>query len=86
MENYIHIFKSPLKTLLDRKAIFNLLAREFRETGSYSIEMDDQQFLLRVTASRQMGNELQDRLLAQGHNVAFVDVKRVDAAVPTKTA
>ncbi|MGO1868240.1 MAG: hypothetical protein ACTJFN_13200 [Sphingobacterium sp.] len=87
MENYTLIFKSPLKMLLDRRTIFELLARKFPEVGPCSIEMDDKQFFLNVPAPRRMENEIQRLLLDHGYNVAFVRAKAFSRnEAPNRTA
>ncbi|MGJ1205060.1 hypothetical protein [Sphingobacterium lactis] len=87
MENYMLTFKAPLKALLQRQQVYELLTRQFPQIGPLSIDMDDKQFVLNVQAPARMEHEIQSALLDAGHRVAYVGAKLIPLVLEkTRTA
>ena len=83
MENYHFIYKTSLKTLLDRSEVFSVLRKTFPQIQSISIDLDDKQFYLNIETADRIENSIQQRMLEIGHRVAFVSMQRNSEPRPT---
>ncbi|TDS16100.1 hypothetical protein [Sphingobacterium paludis] len=72
MKKYVLIFKTSIRTILDRSHLIGKLYQVSKEVKFATIDLDDEDFILRVESTKRNEDFISRFLLLEGHSVIFL--------------
>lgn len=72
MKKYVLIFKTSIQTILERSHLIAKLYNVSKEVKFATIDLDDEDFILRVESTQRNEDFISRFLHLEGHQVAFL--------------
>ncbi|MFD2968298.1 hypothetical protein [Sphingobacterium bambusae] len=72
MKKYVLIFKTSIRTILERSHLIAKLYNVSKEVKFATIDLDDEDFILRVESTQRNEDFISRFLHLEGHQVAFL--------------
>jgi hypothetical protein len=72
MKKYVLIFKTSIRTILDRSNLIQKLYTVSNDVKFATVDLDDEDFILRVESTRRNEDFISRFLSLEGHHVAFL--------------
>lgn len=72
MKKYVLIFKTSIRTILERSHLIAKLYQASKDIKFATVDLDDEDFILRIESTQRNENFISRVLLLEGHKVAFL--------------
>lgn len=72
MKKYVLIFKTSIRTILQRSHLISKLYQVSKEIKFATVDLDDEDFILRIESTQRNEDFISRFLLLEGHKVAFM--------------
>ena len=72
MNRYVLIFKTSIQTILERSHLIAKLHQVSKDIKFATVDLDDEDFILRIESTRRNEDFISRILHLEGHNVAFL--------------
>lgn len=72
MKKYVLIFKTSIRTILERSHLIAKLYQVSKEVKFATIDLDDEDFILRIESTKRNEDFISRFLHLEGHQVAFL--------------
>ena len=72
MNKYVLIFKTSIRTILQRSHLISKLYQVSKEIKFATIDLDDEDFILRIESTQRNEDFISRFLHLEGHTVAFL--------------
>ena len=73
MENYVLIFKTSIRTVFERSVLIAKLLRMSKEIIEATIDLDDEDYILRIESHNNNKNLIMQTLQKEGYEVDFLE-------------
>ncbi|MGH2623599.1 MAG: hypothetical protein ACRDE7_08040 [Sphingobacterium sp.] len=73
MENYVLIFKTSIRTVFERSVLIAKLLRMSKEIIEATIDLDDEDYILRIESHNDNKNLIMQTLQKEGYEVDFLE-------------
>ncbi|MBD1434117.1 hypothetical protein H8B06_14865 [Sphingobacterium sp. DN00404] len=72
MKKYVLIFKTSIRTILQRSHLISKLYQVSKDIKFATVDLDDEDFILRIESTQRNEDFISRFLLLEGHKVAFI--------------
>ncbi|MBD1427171.1 hypothetical protein [Sphingobacterium arenae] len=72
MKKYVLIFKTSIRTILQRSHLISKLYQVSKDIKFATIDLDDEDFILRIESTQRNEDFISRFLFLEGHKVAFL--------------
>ncbi|GGH32038.1 hypothetical protein FAZ19_22990 [Sphingobacterium alkalisoli] len=72
MKKYVLIFKTSIRTILDRSNLIQKLYSVSKDVKFATVDLDDEDFILRIESTRRNEDFISRFLSLEGHQVSFL--------------